>query len=132
MKTTNFLPNIRVRIISTKVSSGRHQYMNEKGVIVDILPNAKVTLQMDSTRQVLEKIPSKYLETVIPKLKNISQNNAVCLLKGKFRGKKGRLLDKKRDESGSVQLWEDGNIVTVRLDDMAEWCGSSEDAYLEH
>jgi len=66
-------------------------------------------------------VPERYLETALPKV----GGNAIVLGGAAHqRYSKGRLLE--RDSSrgrAAVQLFEDMNILTLSLDDIAEWCG---------
>ena len=112
-------PNIRVRMISKKPAKGR-QY-KEKGVVMDVLPGgAHATVQM-TDGEVLDKVPERYLETALPK---VGGNSIVLVGDAQHRHAKGRLLE--RDSSkgqAAIQLFEDMNILTLSLDDFAEWCG---------
>lgn len=112
-------PNIRVRMISKKPAKGR-QY-KEKGVVMDVLPGgAHATVQM-TDGEVLDKVPERYLETALPK---VGGNAIVLVGDAQHRYAKGRLLE--RDSSkgqAAIQLFEDMNILTLSLDDFAEWCG---------
>mmetsp|Transcript_4902 Transcript_4902/g.7531 ORF Transcript_4902/g.7531 Transcript_4902/m.7531 type:complete len:89 (+) Transcript_4902:1814-2080(+) len=78
--------------------------------------------------QLIEHVPEKYLETVLPKVSTTTTTNHVIVLKGMHKFAKGKLLEKKlNDGQGIVQLYEDKNIITLSLDDIAEWCGPLDD-----
>ena len=115
------IPNIRVRVISKKISKGK--YFKEKGVIVDVLRRgAEAVIQMPN-RVVLERVPERYLETALPK-----PGGNVIILTGSHKLEKGKLLERNGKEGkGAVQLFEDMNIVSLSLDDIAEWCGPLDD-----
>lgn len=115
------IPNIRVRIISKRVAKGK--YFKEKGVVIDVLHRgAEAVIQMPN-RVVLERVPERYLETALPK----PGGNAI-ILTGAHKLERGKLLERKGKEGkGTVQLFEDMNIVSLSLDDMAEWCGPLDD-----
>ena len=82
------------------------------------------TLRMDQTEGngnsvVLEHVPERYLETALPKV----GGNAIVLT-GTSKWVKGRLLERNSKASkGAVQVFEDMSILTLSLDDLAEWCG---------
>lgn len=115
------IPNIRVRIISKKIASGK--FFKEKGVVIDVLKKGtEAIIQLDNG-QVIDRVPERYLETAIPKV----GGNAIILI-GRNRHEKGKLLERNSDKGrGSIQLFEEMNIVTLSLDDMAEWCGPLDD-----
>jgi G patch domain/KOW motif-containing protein len=113
------VPNIRVRVVTEKL--GR-RYFRQKAVIVDVTP-AGATLHMDGGGSVLDRVPERYLETALPKA-----GGKVVVLSGPNRTAKGRLLE--RDSSkqqGVVQVFEDMSVLTLSLDDIAEWCGPLDD-----
>jgi G patch domain and KOW motifs-containing protein len=117
------IPNIRVRIVSDKF--GRSQY-RQKGVVVDVSYKGTATLRMDQNGQVLQ-VPERYLETALPK----AGGNAI-VLSGNHRLAKGRLLERSSTSSkGVIQVFEDMNVLTLSLDDMAEWCGPLDDDLID-
>ena len=84
------------------------------------------TLKMSSNGQVLHA-KERYLETALPKI-----GGNACILSGNHKYGKGRLLERdSKANRGVVQLFEDMNVVTVSLDDMAEWCGPLDDDLME-
>ena len=120
------IPNIRVRLISRKLP----KYHLQKGVVQDVLRTTthqsssggpKAVLLMDNG-QVLDKVPERYLETVLPKM-----GGNVIILEGKEILKKGRLLERSsKDGRCIIQLEEDLEVVNVSLDSVSEWCGRLE------
>lgn len=115
------IPNIRVRLISKKIGGGK--YFKEKGVVVDVLKKGTEAIVQLDNGQVIDRVPERYLETAIPKV----GGNAIILI-GRNRHEKGKLLDRNSEKGrGSIQLFEEMNIVTLSLDDMAEWCGPLDD-----
>ena len=120
--STWLIPNIRVRVVTHKMGKA---YYKEKGVVVDVL-KGRATLKMNHTGQVLQ-VPERYLESALPKV-----GGNACILTGEHRLAKGRLLQRdSKSNKGSVQVFEDMNIVTTSLDDMAEWCGPLDDDLME-
>ncbi|CAB9512376.1 g patch domain and KOW [Seminavis robusta] len=118
------IPNIRVRVVTEKL--GR-RYFRQKGVIVDVTRKHGATLRMDmldgGKDAVLEHVPERYLETALPK-----SGGNVIVLTGKHKWTKGRLIERNgKTAKGSLQVFEDMSILTLSLDDMAEWCGSLDD-----
>ena len=116
-------PNIRVRVITKKLAKGR-QY-KEKGIVLDVLPGGShATVQM-ADGEVLDRVPDRYLETALPRV----GGNVIVLAAAEGEDRqhqyaKGRLLERNSDKGrGVVQLFEDMNVLTLSLDDIAEWCG---------
>jgi hypothetical protein len=114
------LTNIRVRVVTEKL--GRRHY-KQKGVVLDVTDGGgKATLQM-AEGQVLDRVAERYLETALPKI----GGNAVVLA-GKHKFAKGRLLERdSKAGRGIIQVFEDMNVLTLSLDDLAEWCGPLDD-----
>jgi len=113
------LTNIRVRIVTEKW--GR-RYFKEKGVVVDVTPKG-ATLRMVKDGSIVDGIPERYLETALPKLAG-----KVIVLAGPNRLAKGQLLERDtKTSTGVVQVYEDMSVLTLSLDDIAEWCGPLDD-----
>jgi G patch domain/KOW motif-containing protein len=114
------IPNIRVRVVTKKLSSRQYK---QKGLVLDVTHRgAYATLQM-SDGQILDRVPERYLETALPKV----GGNAI-ILTGSHRLCKGKLLERNSDSGqGVVQVFEDMNVVKLSLDDMAEWCRPLDD-----
>lgn len=114
------IPNIRVRVVTEKLSSRQYK---QKGLILDVTHGgAYATLQM-SDGQLLDRVPERYLETALPK----AGGNAIVLT-GKHRFAKGKLLERSSESgTGIIQVFEDMNVLKLPLDDMAEWCGPLDD-----
>jgi G patch domain/KOW motif-containing protein len=117
--TTSWLiPNIRVRVISSKYGGSVYK---EKGVVVDVTRKGVATLKM-SNGQVIN-VAERHLETALPK----AGGNSI-ILSGDQRHSKGRLLERdSKKNRGVVQVFEDMSVITTSLDDMAEWCGPLDD-----
>lgn len=116
--STWLVPNIRVRIITQKLGK---QYYKEKGMVIDVSAKGSATITLADGQ--LLQVPERYLETSLPKV-----GGNACILTGKYRLAKGRLLERdSRANRGVVQVFEDLNVVTTSLDDMAEWCGPLDD-----
>lgn len=115
------LTNIRVRVISQKIDKGRH--FKEKGIVIDVLKRGlEATIQM-SNGCILERIPERYLETALPKA-----GGNVIVLAGNHKHEKGKLLERNSERGkGVVQLFDDMNVITLSLDDIAEYCGPLDD-----
>jgi G patch domain/KOW motif-containing protein len=112
------IPNIRVRVITEKL--GR-RYYKEKAIVIDVTPKG-ATLEM-ANGSVLDRVPERYLETALPK-----QGGKAVVLVGNHRFAKGRLLERdSRRSTGVIQVFEDMNVLTLSMDDMAEWCGPLDD-----
>lgn len=115
------IPNIRVRIVTKKVARGR-QYL-QKGVIMDVLQGGSEAVIQMTDGELLEKVPERYLETALPKV-----GGKAIILSGPNKYSKGKLLERNSDTCrGIIQVFEDMNVVTVSLDDMAEFCGLLDD-----
>jgi len=111
------IPNIRVRVISRKVGGGK--YYKSKGIVVDTSQPGKGTLQMDLGNSILEGVKQKYLETALPKI-----GGYVMILSGRKKFQCGKLLERNSNAcTGVVQLSESMDLVSIPLDDIAEWCG---------
>ena len=120
------IPNIRVRVVTEKLGK---RYFRQKGVIIDVTQRHGATLRMDmvdgssGNSTVLEHVPERYLETALPK----SGGQAVVLA-GSNKWAKGLLVERNSKTSqGSIQVFEDMDIITLSLDDIAEWCGPLDD-----
>ena len=104
---------IRVKIVSKKLDGGK--YYLQKATVVDVCSVGVCTLRLDSGR-LLEMVQEKYLETVLP-----STGGPAIILTGMYRGRRGVLLEKQREEQRAiVQLEEDLEVVEVDMDDVAE------------
>mmetsp|Transcript_3616 Transcript_3616/g.7536 ORF Transcript_3616/g.7536 Transcript_3616/m.7536 type:complete len:87 (+) Transcript_3616:2-262(+) len=72
-------------------------------------------------RVVLDRVPERYLETALPK----AGGRVVILTSSSGRDylhSKGTLLERGKGR-GVVQLHSDKSILTLSLDDLAEWVG---------
>lgn len=123
------MPHIRVRVATAKL--GR-QHLQQKGVVVDVTPKG-ATLRMDgggssskaaeTTTVLLDRVPARYLTTALPKAHGFA-----VVVQGRHKYAKGTVLQ--RDSRQAViQLDEDHSVLTLPLDDLAEWCGPRDDVY---
>jgi len=138
--TTWLYPDILVRIVDEKLSGGR--YFRRKAVVERVLPRrssssssggdskktkgaayADLTVlasgpDRDDGGEVLEAVPERSLETVVPK----QVGKTVIILRGEHRGKRAVVLDlnkkKYRAKLRLVDSFEDGDggIVIDRVD----------------
>jgi len=120
------IPNIRVRVVTDKLGK---RHFRQKGVIVDVTRHDGAIIRMDApdgnnrNAVVLEHVPERYLETALPKT-----GGQAIVLTGPNKWAKGRLLERNSKTSqGSIQVFEDMSIITMSLDDIAEWCGPLDD-----
>ena len=111
-------PNIRVRVVTKKIAKGRQ--FKQKGVVVDVVnQGSHAVIHMDDG-EIIERVPERYLETALPKV-----GGNVIVLTGSSQFAKGKLLERSSSKGvGVIQLFENMNIITLSLDDIAEWCGS--------
>ena len=116
------IPNIRVRIVTKKLGSS---YFTQKGIILDVTTrrrgNHKATIRMDDGHVMLDHVPERYLETALPKV-----GGNVIVLVGKNKFVKGKLLERSLNK-GVMQVFDDGSILALNLDDLAEWCRPLDD-----
>lgn len=93
------VPGIRVKIVSRKYREGK--YYLSSGIVTDILSEKDFLFVTDS-KECLDDLKEKHLETEIPKI-----GGAVRILRGEHQGQLGILHS--RDKTN--------NRVEVRLDD---------------
>ena len=116
--TSWLIPNIRVRVISSKYGGSVYK---EKGVVVDVTRRGVATLKMGNGQVI--NVAERHLETALPK----AGGNSI-ILSGDQRHSKGRLLERdSKKNRGVVQVFEDMSVITTSLDEMAEWCGPLDD-----
>jgi hypothetical protein len=96
-------------------------HYTQKGIVMDVT-HGGATVHMASG-QVLDKVPERYLETALPK----TGGNAIVLV-GRHKFAKGKLLERDSNRGrGVIQVFEDMSVLTLKLDDLAEWCGPLDD-----
>jgi len=72
---------------------------------------------------VLDKVADRHLETALPKV----GGNAIVLT-GRHKYTKGQLMERNsKTGKGIIQIFEDMSLLTLSLDDIAEWCGPLDD-----
>ena len=103
-----------------------HQY-NQKGLVLDVMHGGASAILQMADGQVLDRVADRYLETALPKV-----NGNAIVLTGPHKGTKGKLLERNSERAkGLIQVFEDMSVLTVSLDDMAEWCGPLDDDDME-
>ena len=121
-----------MRVVSKKVARGRQ--FKEKGIVLDVLKrvtgsrtSTEATVQMPNG-EIIERVPERYLETALPKV----GGNAM-ILTGSRKFEKGKLLERNASSGkGVIQLFEDMDVKTLSLDDMAEYCGALDDTIADY
>eukprot|EP00043_Microstomoeca_roanoka_P004503 m.50099 g.50099 ORF g.50099 m.50099 type:complete len:585 (+) comp12524_c0_seq1:76-1830(+) len=110
-------PDIRVRVVSETYQRGK-QY-NKKVRVVDVMSSDSITCLTDEGKM-LEGLRQKDLETLIPK----QLGDRVIVVKGKYRGHVGTLLDRlKKREEVLLQFEDDSRPHTASFDDVCEYLG---------
>eukprot|EP00842_Homolaphlyctis_polyrhiza_P003709 jgi/Hompol1/4339/HPOL_003602-RA len=111
-------PNIRVRIISKSLLNKR--VYNKKATVEDIARIGECTLRLDDSGEILEDVPQKYLETVIP-----STGKSVVVVSHPNRSRTGHtavLLEKNHDKSlATIQFDSDFTVETLAYDQISEF-----------
>jgi G patch domain/KOW motif-containing protein len=107
--------DIRVKVVSKELGGGK--FYCKAGWVVDVLARARCTIKLEGTNVLLEGIKQSDLETVVPPVQH-----PVLVLQGEWKGQKGVILQ--RDSAKNqlvVQLDEDYEVVTLRMDDVAQF-----------
>jgi G patch domain/KOW motif-containing protein len=110
-------PHVRVRVVSQRLAGGAH-YL-KKGTVVDVLSPGVCMLQLDDGGGLLDTVPQRCLETLLPK-----RAGRVAVVAGRYRGQRAKMLS--RDSAGgtaNVQLHADFSMHTLPLDAIAEYVG---------
>lgn len=110
------VPEIRVRVVTEKLGKC---YFKQKAVVVDVTPKG-ATLQMENG-MVLDRVPERYLQTALPKAGGL-----VYVLNHDSRVHTVARLLERNSRTGVVQFTDDMNVMTLPLDDLAEWCPQRE------
>lgn len=109
--------NIRVRVVSKSFQQGQFYLM--KGIIEDVLTPTECMLRLEDGGKTIE-IGQRALETVVPR-----PGGRVCVVAGKFCGRRGKLLEKyKSNDTASIQLNDDFEAHILPLDCIAEYAGA--------
>jgi G patch domain/KOW motif-containing protein len=110
-------PNIKVRIISKELKNGK--FYLKKGTILDVVGPYKCDISMDESRELIQAVDQEFLETAIPR-----RDGLVTVLYGRHKGVYGNLVDKNMEnEIGVVQDSDNHSLITVRLEQIAEYVG---------
>ncbi|CRG94872.1 DNA/RNA-binding protein KIN17, putative [Plasmodium gallinaceum] len=88
--------------IVVKVVDKKHKYYNKKGVIISLYSNDKKKCEIRMDNKEIFTAYQKQLQTVIPKI-----GKEVLILKGKYKGLKGKIK----------KILVDEEVVLVALDD---------------
>eukprot|EP00118_Oscarella_pearsei_P000570 m.5273 g.5273 ORF g.5273 m.5273 type:complete len:455 (+) comp12698_c0_seq2:127-1491(+) len=103
------MPDIRVRVVSKKYHRG--VYYNEKVSVIDVVSIDRCVCKTDEGK-LLEDVPQKVLETVVPR----QTNAVVSIVLGKHKGQLGKVIERNKSKCrAEVQLLRDRNKL-VRLD----------------
>ena len=106
--------SIRVRIVRERWE----KYHLKKAVIYDVPQIGIADVRLEDGKR-LDGVKEAYMQTALPKA-----GGQVLVLRGEHRGSKGKLLQRnKKTEKAVVQLYDDSEIVTVSMEDVAEFCG---------
>lgn len=90
----------------------------KKGVIIDVVTPTECTIQLDDGGKLVDNVPQRALETVLPKAKGAP----LCVVAGRFRGQHATLVGKDTGAGNAhVCLELDLSVVTVSLDEVAEF-----------
>lgn len=112
-------PNIMVRIVSKSFHGAK--YYNKKVLVMDVVSRDECVVQIEGGR-IVEGVKQSMLETVLP-----ADGGPVIIVRGKRKNQCGTLYQRnRRDETVSVQLNEDMEIVTLSMDDVAQFVGDPE------
>ncbi len=107
----------KVRIVSNKYGSRMYA---KKGVILDVPERGIATLRMDDSCHLLDNVRQSHLESVVPKIKG----SKTILIRGPDRGSICHLMARNLEsQQAVVQLFDEMDVKTVSLDDLAEYTG---------
>ncbi|CAN6480587.1 unnamed protein product [Victoria cruziana] len=109
--------HIRVRVISKEFRQGK--FYLKKGEVVDVTGPRKCVVSMDENNEIIEGVHQEMLETALPK-----RGGPVIVLYGKHKGVFGKLVRRDAEEEiGIIQVAETAEMITVALDEVAEYVG---------
>eukprot|EP01018_Ginkgo_biloba_P012885 Gb_22526 [translate_table: standard] len=115
------MSHIRVRIISKNFKGGR-LYL-KKGRVLDVVDPTTCDLLMDENGEVVQGVKQDILETALPK-----RGGLILVVDGKHKGILGKLVERDSDKGvGLVQKEDNCEMVTLRLDYIAEFIGEPND-----
>ncbi|KAG1354739.1 protein MOS2 [Cocos nucifera] len=109
--------HIRVRIISEDFMRGK--LFLQKGEVVDVVGPTTCDIAVDGSRELLQGVDQEMLETALPR-----RGGPVLVLSGKHEGVFGSLVERnKEDETAVVRDADTHALITVRLEQIAEYTG---------
>ncbi|KAF3785046.1 MOS2 protein, partial [Nymphaea thermarum] len=109
--------HIRVRVISKEFRQGK--FYLKKGEVVDVTGPWKCIVSIDESNEIIEGVHQEMLETALPK-----RGGPVIVLYGKHKGVFGKLVQRdSEEETAMVQDAETSEMITVSLDQIAEYIG---------
>ncbi|KAG1362435.1 protein MOS2 [Cocos nucifera] len=113
--------HIRVRIISEDFMGGK--LFLRKGEVVDVVGPNTCDLALDGSRELLQGVDQEILETALPR-----RGGPVLVLCGKHEGVFGSLVERnKEDETAVIRDADTHCLITVRLEQIAEYTGDPSD-----
>jgi len=113
---------IRVRIVDKRL--GRGKLYLKKGTVVDVHGPRSCDLRVDETRETVQGVSEKQLETLVPK----TEGTPVIVLRGPLKWQKAKLLQRNtKTNAAAIQMASDFSIERLCLDDISEYVGPSED-----
>ncbi|KAG7668162.1 hypothetical protein KSW81_002061 [Nannochloris sp. 'desiccata'] len=115
------VPNIRIKIIDKKLHGGK--FYLKKGIIVDVKAPTVCDVFIDGNKESVLDVRQFQLETVVPG----TEGTPVQVVSGKYRGQRGRLLQRNTSTGlSAVQLMSDMSVHKLSLDDISEYCGPTD------
>eukprot|EP01113_Clastostelium_recurvatum_P046926 TRINITY_DN8292_c0_g1_i1.p1 TRINITY_DN8292_c0_g1~~TRINITY_DN8292_c0_g1_i1.p1 ORF type:complete len:492 (+),score=107.03 TRINITY_DN8292_c0_g1_i1:67-1542(+) len=113
-------PNIVVKIVSKTWLDGK--YYNKKGRVVDVSSGGVCDVQLLDDNRLVQNVRQDVLETAIPR----SRGERVVVVSGPERGRHGIMVERK-SETAVLQMAHDLDLMTFKLDDIAQYAGPDED-----
>jgi hypothetical protein len=96
-----------VKVISKKI---HHSIYLKKGTIIDVYGNDLASLRITQNCELFENVKQKYLETVIPQIKD-----SCIVLRGQYKGNEATLInilsEEENEKKAIVQLVDELNVV---------------------
>jgi G patch domain/KOW motif-containing protein len=116
------VPNIRIKIIDKKLHGGK--FYLKKGILIDVKAPTLCDVLIDETKESVLDVRQLQLETVVPG----TEGTPVHVVVGKYKGQRGRLLQRNTATGlAAVQFMNDMSVHKLRLDDISEYCGPTDE-----